>query len=254
MVISRFISFNVENITLNGRFFIPAETGIYPAVCICHGIPSGQPPEPGDGGYPALAEQICQAGFAALIFNFRGSRDSGGNFDILGWTEDLAAAIDFLWEQPEIDRSRIALLGYSAGAAVAVCAGARDTNIAAVAACACPADFAALIKDPQLTVDHFRSIGIIRDKDFPESIEEWQENFQIVSPIYYADKISPRPLLLVHGDSDELVPVDNARRLHEKAGEPKQLSIIKGAGHQLRNNEHAVHVVIDWLNSLHKHT
>jgi dipeptidyl aminopeptidase/acylaminoacyl peptidase len=247
MVNSESFTLNVENISLGGRLFVPAESGMYPAVCICHGIPSGQPQDPGDGGYPELAERICRSGFAVLIFNFRGSRNSGGNFDILGWTSDLAAELIFLREHPQVDRSRIALLGYSAGAAVAICVGAGDAGIKVVAACASPADLSSLIQNTQLSVQYFRQIGIIRDRDFPESLEQWQDNFKIVNPLLYVEKISPRPLLLVHGDKDDVVPVADVYRLFEKAKEPKQLKIIEGGGHRLRRDERAVKTVIDWL-------
>ena len=246
------ITLSVEDITLSGSFYLPGDDGTYPAVCICHGIPSGQPSEPGDGGYPALAERICQSGLAVLIFNFRGCRNSGGNFDILGWTNDVSAALDYIWMQPEVDRSRIALLGYSAGAAVSICVGARDTNVTAVAACACPAEWSFLAGKAEQLIEYFRQIGIIRDKGFPESAEEWQENFQTVNPLYYVAQIAPRPLLLVHGDKDELVNVSNARKLFEQAGDPKKLVVLEGAGHHLRLNEPAVQTVIDWLGQILK--
>jgi fermentation-respiration switch protein FrsA (DUF1100 family) len=63
-------------------------------------------------------------------------------------------------------------------------------------------------------------------------------------------EIAPRPLLLVHGSQDETVAVSHAKRLYDTAGEPKQLIIIDGAGHALRQEDRATAVVIDWLKSL----
>jgi fermentation-respiration switch protein FrsA (DUF1100 family) len=51
----------------------------------------------------------------------------------------------------------------------------------------------------------------------------------------------------VHGSRDETVDVSHARRLYAKAGEPKQLAIVEGAGHRLRHSEEAMSIVIDWL-------
>jgi uncharacterized protein len=246
-MISREVKLSSDNIDLNGNLFLPGNNVSYPAVCICHGIPGGQLADPGDRGYAGLAEKVCNAGFAAFIFNFRGSRNSGGNFDILGWTNDLLVALDYLWLQPEIDRSKIALLGYSAGAAVSICVGSRDRNIAAVVSCGCPAEWNFINNNPEQLIEYFRSIGIIRDKNYPESAEDWMNNFKIVSPLYYVSGIAPRPFLVVHGDQDDLVNVDDALKLYEKAGEPKKLVIIKGAGHRLRLNGEAVDTVINWL-------
>jgi alpha-beta hydrolase superfamily lysophospholipase len=44
--------------------------------------------------------------------------------------------------------------------------------------------------------------------------------------------------------------VEHAHRLYEKAGTPKKLVVIEGAGHRLRRDEKAVGAVLDWLKSL----
>ena len=69
----------------------------------------------------------------------------------------------------------------------------------------------------------------------------------MVEPAGVVAKIAPRPLLLVHGGRDEVVNVDHAYRLYAQAGEPKQLVIVNGAGHRLRQDERAMAMVIDWL-------
>jgi fermentation-respiration switch protein FrsA (DUF1100 family) len=243
------VTLTVDNIPIAGELHLPEGRGPYPTVVICHGIPSGKPKDPADGGYPALAARICREGFAAFIFNFRGAGESGGNFDLSGWARDLTAAIDYLWELPELDRAHLSLLGFSGGAAVAIYAAAQDERVSCVAACACPAEFTFLneLDTPQKVIGHFRSIGVIRDGDFPASVEAWLSGFNEVRPIDHVAGIAPRPLLLVHGDKDEMVALSHARRLYEKAGKPKQLVIIDGAGHRLRQNEPAMRQVTLWL-------
>jgi len=116
-------------------------------------------------------------------------------------------------------------------------------------ACACPAEFGVLSSKEKVmpSLQHFRDIGIIRDKDFPPSLQEWLKGFETISPIHWIDKISPRPLLLLHGDGDEVVPVKHARQLYQKAKDPKELRIIPGARHKLRLDERAVSIALDWL-------
>ena len=248
------IVLDVEGIAISGQLYLPDSQAPYPTVCVCHGIPD-RIHDPNDKGYPLLAERICRQGFAVLIFNFRGTGPSGGNFDILGWTRDLKAVIDYLWTLPEVDKSHLSLLGYSGGAAVSIYVAAQDTRISCVAVCACPAEFTFVteVGEPQAVVDHFRSIGTIRDENFPSSAEEWLNNFRLVRPIEYVAGINPRPLLLVHGSQDETVAVSHAHRLYDTAGEPKRLIIIDGAGHALRQEDRATAVVIDWLKSLCQH-
>lgn len=246
-----YIALVVDDIAIVGQLYLPDNRSQYPAVGVCHGIPSGEPQDPGDGGYPLLAEKICREGFAVLIFNFRGTGDSGGNLDILGWTRDLQAAVGYLWGLPGIDKSNLSLVGFSAGAAVSVYVASRDKRVSGVAACACPAEFTLFTEadDPQSVIDRFHRIGAFPDSGSLPSYEEWFDGFRQVAPVDHIAGIAPRPLLLVHGGGDELVPVSHARRLYEIAGEPKQLVVIDGAGHRLRQDDRATGAVLDWLKS-----
>jgi len=247
-MIREVIALEVDGLNIVGQFYLPGGKTQYPTVCICHGIPANIA-DPGDEDYPLLAERICREGFAILIFNFRGTGASSGNFDMLGWTRDLKAVIDYLCTLPEVDRSYLSLLGFSGGAAVSLHVASQDKRISSVVACACPAEFAFFneIDNPQPVIDHFRHIGAIRDNNFPYSAEEWFSGFRLVSPIKYVAEIAPRPLLLVHGSKDETVEISHAYRLYEKAKEPKQLIIVDGAEHRLRQNDKAMAAVLDWL-------
>ncbi|MFC2034660.1 alpha/beta hydrolase [Chloroflexota bacterium] len=241
----------VEGLKISGQLYLPTEgdQAARPTVCICHGIPSGRRPDPSDGGYPLLAEKICYEGFAVFIFNFRGTGASDGNLDITGWTRDLKAVIDYLGTLPQVDKSHLSLLGFSGGAIVSIYVASHDTRISSVVSCACPAEFTLLAKfeNPSSLIEHFRGIGAIRDENFPHSVKGWINDFRLVSPIKYVARIAPRPLLLVHGNRDETVPVNHAYELHARAGEPKRIVIVDGAGHRLRQDDRAMATVIDWL-------
>ncbi len=249
-MLSKVVGLEVEGIRITGQLYLPSGRGSFPTVCVCHGIPA-HIPDPNDSGYPLLAERICRQELAVFIFNFRGTGASGGNLDILGWTRDLKAVLDYLCALPELDRSHLSLLGFSGGAAVSVYVAAHDKRVSSIVTCACPAEFTLLTKagDSQAVIDRFRSIGAIRDDSFPASVADWFRGFETVSPIKYIAEIAPRPLLLVHGDQDETVAVSHAHRLYARAEEPKQLKIVEGAGHRLRQDDRIVTIVTDWLKS-----
>jgi dipeptidyl aminopeptidase/acylaminoacyl peptidase len=221
----RNFTLKVDNLSLPGEVYFPENPrNPSPGLILCHGIPSGQPATSDDAGYPGLAERFCAAGFITLIFNFRGTHGTEGNLDMLGWTRDLEAAIDYLAGLNEVDKSHLCLLGSSAGAAVSVYVAANAPRVSALITLACPAEFDFMTDKNRATatIDHFRSIGVIRDAGFPPSVDNWLAGFSQVAPVKWIDKISPRPLLLIHGDQDDLVPVKHARRLFEKAREPKK--------------------------------
>ncbi len=246
----RAFSLAVDGINIIGDVYLPPDAkAALPCLCICHGIPSGKPADPADGGYPLLAEKFCAAGFVTLIFAFRGTGGSGGNFDLMGWVRDLEGAIDYLISCPEADGSSLCLMGFSGGAAVSAYVAAHDARVSKVVLCACPAEFHNIADDEwwRPSIDHYRRIGIIRDSNFPPSTEEWLKGFSEVSPIRWVDKIAPTPLLLLHGADDDLVEVGQVRRLYEKAREPKEVAVVEGGGHKLRLSEKAMHIALTWL-------
>jgi uncharacterized protein len=245
----REIILKVDGLDIAGQLYRPDKAGPpYPAVILCHGIPSGIV-DPSDGGYPLLADTIAAAGFAVLTFNFRGSGASQGDFNIAGWSRDLKSAVDYIWDLEEIDRKHISLTGFSAGATISIYVAARDKRVSAVAACACPADFSAIseAQNPQLSLNYFRKIGIIRDSQYPPVLADWLADFRRINALQSVAEIAPRPLLLLHARQDPVVPVENAEKLYQQAKEPKILVIIEGAEHRLRRNEKAVRIIIGWL-------
>lgn len=89
----------------------------------------------------ALTETLAQALFVSFRFNFRGVGESQGEFaQGIGEQADVEAAISFISKLKEVDRDRIGLAGYSAGAGFALPAGSDDARIKALAAVSPPVD------------------------------------------------------------------------------------------------------------------
>jgi len=242
------VKFTSDNNKLSGEIYIPQMEKIYyPAVCLCHGIPASVY-NPEDKGWQNLARKFCNAGFITMIFKFRGAGNSEGNFDIAGWGTDLEYAVELLERLPEVDTGKIFLLGSSAGANISIYLAARDKRVAGVVSLACPAEYRFIdMNQGEAALQQFRKLGIIRDKDFPPSVDEWYDNFEKVAAACWISQISPRPILLMHGDRDEVVPVEDARKLFELARRPKELIVVPGAGHRLRLEEKVIDTSISWL-------
>jgi pimeloyl-ACP methyl ester carboxylesterase len=248
-VIRDYFTLQVDGITIVGQSFLPDDYSGCPAVCLCHGVPSGNPPEPGDGGYPELAERICSHRYPVFFFNFRGTGDSGGNLDMPGWTRDLQAVADYILCLDSLPSQRLYLVGFSGGAAASVYVASRDTRISGIIACACPADFSLLLErgNARSIVESYREIGAIRDADFPQSAEAWLNAFIAMTPEKHIGGIAPRPLYIIHGSDDNVVPVSHAYRLFDKAGDPRELKIVENAVHRLRREPVVIAAILDWL-------
>ena len=140
-------------------------------------------------------------------------------------------------------------MGFSGGAAVSVYAASEEPRVSALVLCSCPAEFHLVtdVTQAKSMIEHFRRVGIIRDDNFPPSVDEWLDSFNQLSPINRIGKICPRPLLIIHGAEDDVVNPQDAWALYESAGEPKDILIVEGAGHRLRVAEEAIDAALNWL-------
>jgi pimeloyl-ACP methyl ester carboxylesterase len=61
-------------------------------------------------------------------------------------------------------------------------------------------------------------------------------------------ELAPKPLLLIHGDADTILPHESSQALYDRAGEPKTIKILPGVGHRLSEAADEVFdLVRDWL-------
>ena len=213
---------------------------------ICHGFPAGPRGARSSGQtYPELADRVAaDAGWVVLTFNFRGAGGSGGDFSMGGWLADVRAAVDHLFAQDGIEG--VWICGASTGGSLAIAAAAEDDRVRGVVTLAARADFDDWAAHPRRFLDHARSIGVIRSSRFPPDEDAWARELAEIRPLELVSKLAPRPLLLIHGSDDELVPTTDARLLADMHGDA-ELRIITGAGHRLRHDPRAVAVLLGWL-------
>ncbi len=227
----------------------PGEETDGPAVVLCHGFPIGPlDARRSAGTYPQLVDRIARdVGCAALAFNFRGCGDSEGDFSLQGWVDDLRNAIGHVLRT--CDPSGIILVGTNTGGSIAICVGADDPRVSAAALVSPRADFDDWADHPRRFLEHARDIGAIRDRQFPPSVDEWTREFRRFRPVASARRFGPRPLMVMHGDDDDSVPVSDARQLVNAHGSA-ELSVLDGAGHRLRHDPRAVAVLIGWIDRI----
>jgi dienelactone hydrolase len=240
--------FKSGGIELAGHLALPriAPGHWVPGLVVCHNFPSER-----DAGrisalsFPELADRIAtELGWKVLVFTFRGCGDSGGNFSLRGWLDDLLAAVGYLQREPDVGGVWVA--GFGTGGAIAICAAARDPSIQGVAAMSAPADFDDWANHPRRLLQHARDVGVIHDPFFPASFDLWAKEAKEVRATACVREVAPRPLLVLHGTEDDAVPVFDARVLADAHGEA-DLRIIDGGPHQLRHDPRAVAVLLGWL-------
>lgn len=66
-----------------------------------------------------------------------------------------------------------------------------------------------------------------------DEVVRWRHGYRFsqARPIDAVGQIAPRPLLIIHGAADTLVPVSHAHRLYQAAGEPRELWVVPAIEH-----------------------
>lgn len=223
-----------------------AAGGARHALVVCHGFPSGDSQPGPDGSFHQLTDRLANdTGWTVVTFAFRGTAKSTGNFSLGGWLRDLQAAVEVTLAAPRVDA--VWLCGFAAGGALAICAAGADPRIRGVASFSAPADFADRASDARRFVYQARAAGLIKDRDFPGDLDAWAKELRDIKPLEVIPMIPPRPLLIVHGGSDEVVNVLDARALADAAEAHAELKILPGAAHRLSHDPRAVALLLGWL-------
>lgn len=216
-----------------------------PGLVLCHGFPvRGRESIASGKSFPELAERIAgEMGWVVLTINFRGCGRAEGNFSMRGWLDDIHAAVDHV---RSLGAGSVWLAGFGSGGALCICEAAVNPGVAGVAAMATPADFEDWARNPRRLLLHAREVGVVKDPDFPPDFDAWAQQLSELSSASWAHDVAPRPLLLLHGENDDLVPSIDSRVLADAHGDA-ELRIISGAGHELRHDPRAVAVLLGWL-------
>lgn len=173
---------------------------------------------------------FVRAGYGMLASNYRGNHRSEGREEFGGAdVNDVLALIDIGKQQPWWDGQNIFMLGWSRGGMMTYIACRKRRDITAAASLAGMADLHTSAEQFPAMVTHVYSKLI---PDWPISK---QQAFDERSAVCWANKINT-PLLLLHGDADDAVPIDRSQRLAQLLSEhnkPHRFVTYEGANHTL---------------------
>ncbi|KEG09930.1 Alpha/beta hydrolase fold protein [Trypanosoma grayi] len=208
---------------------------------------------------------LHRAGYGCLLFDFREHGISDGNMRgfTYGMKErfDVVAACQFMRSAYKYER--ICAMGTSIGGSSVIMAAAIDKTIDVIIAenamltCATLQDQ----KIVEMIGGYFsrRAYSMFFFKLFRRTSSFWL-NFRIgnkpskhCQALHCIAKVSPRPVLLMHGTADDLVSCRHSVQLYEAASEPKELYLSEGAFHCGLHNTHAEEYEARVLNFLQKY-
>ncbi len=218
------ITFDSGGQRLVGTLYLARGDEPKPTLVLLHGCPGLE--QNGD-----LAADLRDHGWNALLFHYRGCWGSAGSYHIGTIAPDVLAAVDYLQAAPflAIDPDRLAVGGHSLGGWAAIVAAAGDERLKAVVSLGAPAVLGGFgqLSDREIEDEFTRFLTATP----AELRRQFAEVTGRPGPLDLIHAISPRPVLIVHGSSDEWVPAAQGRQLYERAGPPRRYAEIPGANH-----------------------
>jgi dipeptidyl aminopeptidase/acylaminoacyl peptidase len=188
-------------------------------------------------GTLGIARALSRRGFGILMFDLRGRGDSPAAMSSSGYFErlDLQGASDYLVSRGA-DRSRIGVLGFSLGGAVALMAGSNPNNFGAVVSDSSFADYTLVLRNSMTGIKRPLTLWFPGMKFMARSI--YGIDITDISPARAITR-SDTPVLVIHGEDDEVIPVEHARLLGRAIGASfdeietgeETVWIVPGAGH-----------------------
>jgi uncharacterized protein len=277
------VTFPSDGLKLSGVLHTPdgAAGERRPAFLVLHGFGSNKD----SGNSRVVSKTLADLGYVTLRFDFRGCGESEGprgRTICLEQVEDTRHALSFMATRPEVDGERIAVIGSSFGAAVAIYAAGVDPRVAACISCGGWGDGVKKFRkqhespeawkrftdmmaegrrrrergEPELMVPRFDIVPIppgLRGNLSQGSIMEFP--FAVVESMYtfmandVVGKIAPRPLLLLHPARDSVTPTEQSIDLFAHAGQPTDLHLVADVDHFIlsEGNPLVVTLVRHWL-------
>ena len=171
---------------------------------------------------------LLGAGFAVLLLDARchGASDDEVFTSLPRFAQDIEAGLDWLVGQPQVDAKCLAVIGHSVGAGAALLSATRRHDIRAVVSISAFAHPQEVMRR-LLTGYHIPYFGlgwyVLR---YVQQVIG--ARFDEIAPVHSMTRVFC-PVLLVHGEDDDMVPFDDARRLLA-AGHPGQVQLLAVAG------------------------
>lgn len=207
---------------------MPKKAGLFPAVVMLHG--TGSDKNEAGGGYKLAAPELAKAGIASIRIDFVGSGESKEdyiNYNFTSAVSDANAAAKYIAGLDEVDETRIGVLGWSQGGAIAMLAAGENRSFQSVVTWAGAPDLSGIG-----TKERYE---IAKKDGFYNFTFEWRSPLKLglkwFEDMYSTDVLkvlsySDAPVLAVNGSADVVVAPSTADKIIASSKNKKSKAVI----------------------------
>jgi putative redox protein len=189
----------------------------------------------------SLSDALDARGFTVLRFDFSGNGESGGRLEDATYTKMIGEVREAVGILRKKGMKKVGVGGHSMGAMLSALSAHEDGRIGAVAFIAGSSQ-AARVREvfPKEALAKAEKDGIAEAFVYGRNIRLRREFLVDVERYNIGHSVATlkRPLLVVHGSEDEIIPPYHARQIFNWASEPKSLEMLHGADHLFKKEEH----------------
>lgn len=206
----------------------------YPAVVLVHGFYGDKDEEM----FIRFAKGLTTHGFMVYRFDLSGCGESEGDYaktTITKLAEDVLSILDFVRSESQVDKMRIGMVGFSLGTTTILALRPKDVRcLVFIGALARPYEVLQLLFGEGFHPSAISSRVTSGGERVHVEPQFWSD-FQRYDMTKQMNKLKV-PVLFLHGELDDKVPLRESKLLFAAAAEPKEFVVVPGDKHELENS------------------
>jgi dipeptidyl aminopeptidase/acylaminoacyl peptidase len=214
------VTYMSDGLKVKAKLFWPEGKGPFPGVIYNHDGVKGL-----STSTLARCQELAQKGYAVIAPTYRGEDGSEGKVEVAqGEVNDVLNALNLFGKLPRVDAKRVAFVGTSHGALVSLLAATKTDKVKALV-------FGYGVVDIYRWFDYLKESKQLGEDALTQQVygkgpEDKPENFRIRHALTVLPNLRI-PVLILQGDKDKIVPLEQGQILQTKLTELRKSSVLR---------------------------
>lgn len=193
-----------------------------------------------------LAKNLPEHGFDTIQFDFSGHGESEGRMEKANITKQLKDINSVLSQVTQVNTRKIIVIGNSFSVITALAFAKNNESVAGLILLSGRAKYLKYLDSLEKVKDKYKlAENVFADEAFIEDYKKYNPLENI--------KIFKGPVLIIHGEKDEVIPKEDAELLYASAKSKKEIFILPGAGHKYpEQKDNVLGKIVEFLDAVHR--